>query len=151
MSRVSIFSARRRSGTTGSLIKVFLSEQFENVIVLSDEFYQEIMAHPIPADLEAMKLLSGSPAVMDLFLWLCYRCLKSRGLESIPLFGASGLTSQLGTVEYSRPRRFRAMLDQWLRTIHCLWPECPAEVSSDGNRLIIRPAIAIWPERAAID
>jgi Replication initiator protein A len=29
-----------------------LSDQFENVIVLSDEFYREVTAHPIPADLE---------------------------------------------------------------------------------------------------
>jgi Plasmid encoded RepA protein len=34
-----------------------LSEQFENVIVLSDEFYREITAHPIPADLGAVKVL----------------------------------------------------------------------------------------------
>jgi hypothetical protein len=32
-----------------------VSDQFENVIVLSDEFYREIIAHPIPADLEAVK------------------------------------------------------------------------------------------------
>ncbi len=37
-----------------------VSDQFENVIVLSDEFYREITAHPIPADLEAVKVLGGS-------------------------------------------------------------------------------------------
>ena len=40
-----------------------LSDQFENVIVLSDEFYRKITAHPIPADLEAVKVLAGAPAV----------------------------------------------------------------------------------------
>jgi hypothetical protein len=45
-----------------------ISDQFENVIVLSDEFYREITAHPIPADLEAVKVLAGAPAVLDLFL-----------------------------------------------------------------------------------
>ena len=40
------------------------------MIVLSDEFYQEITAHPIPADLEAVKVLAGAPAVLDLFMWL---------------------------------------------------------------------------------
>jgi hypothetical protein len=43
------------------------SERFENIIVLSDEFFQEIMAHPIPTDLEVVKLLSSAPAVLDLF------------------------------------------------------------------------------------
>jgi hypothetical protein len=32
-----------------------LSGGFENVIVLSDEFYKEVIAHPIPADIEAVK------------------------------------------------------------------------------------------------
>jgi len=60
-------------------------------------------AHPIPTDLEAVKVLSGAPAVLDLFMWLCYRCFVSRGQESIPLFGQYSLTTQLGSVEYSRP------------------------------------------------
>src|SRR5215472_6605349 len=32
-------------------------QNFENVIVLSDEFYKEVLAHPIPTDLEAVKVL----------------------------------------------------------------------------------------------
>jgi hypothetical protein len=43
-----------------------LSAEFENVIVLSDEFYQELAAHPVPNDLEAVKLFTASPAVLDL-------------------------------------------------------------------------------------
>ena len=34
----------------------------QNVIVLSEEFYREILDHPIPTDLEAAKALSSSPA-----------------------------------------------------------------------------------------
>jgi hypothetical protein len=45
------------------------SSGFENVIVLSDEFYKEIVAHPIPIDLDAVRLLSSSPATLDLFTW----------------------------------------------------------------------------------
>jgi len=98
-------------------------QYFENVIVLSEEFYQEVLAHPIPTDLEAVKVLSGAPAVLDLFMWLCHRCFVSHGDEAIPLFGKYGLTAQLGSVEYSRARRFRAMLDQWLGVIRALWPD----------------------------
>jgi hypothetical protein len=45
-----------------------LSSEFENVIVLSDEFYQELIAHPVPNDLDAVKVLAASPAVLDLFM-----------------------------------------------------------------------------------
>jgi hypothetical protein len=120
-----------------------LSPEFENVIVLSDDFYQEILGHPVPNDLEAVKVLAASPAVLDLYMWLSYRCFKSKRSEAIPIFGEFGLASQLGCVEYSRPRRFRAMLDQWLRTIRAIWPDCPADVSADGKGLVLRNAVAV--------
>jgi hypothetical protein len=68
-----------------------LSGDFENVIVLSDEFYSEITAHPIPTDLEAVKVLAGAPAVLDLFMWLSYRCFIAKREETIPIFGQYGL------------------------------------------------------------
>ena len=118
---------------------------FENIMVLSEEFYKEVIAHPIPTDLEAVKVLSGAPAVLDLFIWLCYRCFVSKGEESIPLFGKFGLANQLGSVEYSRPRRFRAMLDQWLGVVRALWPECPAQMTPDGHALKIGHTTAVLP------
>jgi Plasmid encoded RepA protein len=119
------------------------SERFENVIVLSDEFYAEVIAHPIPTDIEAVKVLASAPAVLDLFMWLVYRCFVAKREEQIPLFGAFGLTAQLGSIEYTRPRRFRAMLQQWLSTIHLVWPECPARICSDGQYLAVGPGKAI--------
>jgi hypothetical protein len=122
-----------------------LTHGFENVIVLSDEFFQEVMAHPIPTDLEAVKLLASAPAIMDLFVWLSYRCFTSKGKESIPIIGDFGLVRQIGTVEYARPRRFREKLERWLRTIRMVWPECPAKISSDGRHLVISHATAVRP------
>jgi hypothetical protein len=123
-----------------------VSDQFENVIVLSDEFYREIAAHPIPADLEAVKVLAGSPAVLDLFMWLSYRCFLAKGKETISLFGPYGLSSQIGSIEYARPRRFREKLEQWLEMIRVLWPGCPARISSDGTSLIVERGIAVLTE-----
>jgi hypothetical protein len=119
-----------------------LGEDFENVIVLSDEFYQEIICHPIPTDLEAVKVLAASPAVLDLFMWLSYRCFAAKGPETIPIFGPFGLISQIGSVEYSRERRFAAKLDQWLTTIRVMWPGCPARIV-DRKTLVIDHAIGL--------
>jgi hypothetical protein len=126
------------------------STEFKNVIVLSDDFYNEVLAHPVPNDLEAVKLLAASPAVLDLYMWLSYRCFKAKGPEAIPIFGPYGLASQLGSVEYSRPRRFRAMLEQWLRSIRAMWPGCPARISADGRSLQITYALAVMPAQAAL-
>ncbi|MBS1858464.1 MAG: replication initiator protein A [Acidobacteria bacterium] len=117
----------------------------ENVIVLSDEFYKEVIAHPIPADIEAVKAFGSAPAVLDLFMWLTYRCFTAKSEERIPLFGDFGLTAQLGSVEYSRPRRFRAMLEQWMAQVRTVWPECPAQICADGHYLRLSPAKAVLP------
>jgi len=117
--------------------------EFENVVVLSDEFYQEVISHPIPVDLDAVKVLASAPAVLDLFMWLSYRCFFAKGEESIPIFGSFGLAHQIGSIEYSRPRCFRAMLEQWLETIRTLWPECPARISADGESVVIARAASV--------
>lgn len=119
-----------------------VSDEFDNVIVLSDEFYTEVTSHPVPTDLEAVKVLTASPGLLDLFMWLSYRCFVSKGEESIPIFGPYGLVAQIGTVEYTRPRRLRARLEKWLDVIRAIWPQCPAHLT-DGDRLIVRPAAAI--------
>ena len=124
----------------------FLPGGFENEIVLSDEFYREIMNHPIPTDLEGAKVLSSSPAALDLFMWISYRCFSAKQEERIPLFGDFGLVNQLGSIEYARPRRFREQLNKWLTLIASLWPSCPAELSKDGMSLVLHPAFAITPQ-----
>ena len=87
----------------------------------------------------------SAPAILDLFMWLSYRCFFAKGRESIPLFGGFGLFHELGSIEYSRPRRFRAMLNQWLKTIRALWPDCPARISGDGQSLVIERATSVKP------
>ena len=120
-----------------------LSSEFGNVIVLTEDFYREVTEHPVPNDLDSVKVLASAPAVLDLYMWLSYRCFKAKGPESIPIFGQFGLVAQLGSVEYSRPRRFRGMLQQWLSVIRAMWPTCPAKLSRDGHRLLIDHAPAI--------
>ncbi|MEO8598146.1 MAG: replication protein RepA [Candidatus Solibacter sp.] len=130
--------------------EALLPGECQNMVLLSDEFYREILDHPIPTDLEAAKALSSCPAALDLFMWLSYRCFKARGKERIPLFGAFGLVSQLGNVEYARPRKFREKLERWLELVRTLWPECPASIHADGTALIVDRACAVHPDARVI-
>jgi hypothetical protein len=59
-----------------------------------------------------------------------------------------GLAHQIGTVEYSRSRRFRAMLEQWLAGIRVIWPECPARISPDGQSILVAQGTSILPTEA---
>jgi Plasmid encoded RepA protein len=114
-----------------------------NEVVLSNEFFREVITHSIPTDLEAAKALSSSPAALDLFMWLSYRCFTAKGSERVPIFGEFGLVSQLGSTEYARPRKFREKLERWLDLVRALWPSCPAVITPDGNSLLIQPAAAL--------
>jgi hypothetical protein len=138
MSEARIWYSRDRDQT-------LLPGDCQNAIVLSDEFYREILNHPIPTDLEAAKALSSSPAALDLFMWLSYRCFTARGRERVPLFGDFGLINQLGSAEYARPRKFREKLERWLDLIRAMWPECPAVIDRDGTGLMVGPANAVLP------
>jgi hypothetical protein len=62
---------------------------FQNEIVLSHEFFKEIMSRPIPTDMEGAKALSCSPAALDLFMWLSYRCFVAKGRERVRFLATS--------------------------------------------------------------
>ena len=67
----------------------------------------------------------------------------------MPLFGEFGFVSQLGSVEYARPRKFREKHDGWPTVIRTMWPECPAYIDRDGTGLIVDRARAVLPQDTA--
>jgi hypothetical protein len=116
-----------------------------NMISLSDSFWQEVQAHPIPVDNRVIRELTNIPGCLDLYMWLCWRCFHAKRTEYIPLFGNFGLASQLGVVDYSRDRNFRKRLREWLKLILLYWPDCPARVSADGAALTVGSSCGINP------
>lgn len=121
----------------------------ENTITLNKVFFDEIIAHPIPTDLEAVRALASSPGALDLYMWLSYRCFNVRGEDepAVPLFGPQGLVRQLGSDEYARERDFQRQLELWLHRVRGLWPQCPARLSAKGDYMLLRHAVANHPRR----
>jgi hypothetical protein len=123
----------------------------ENVVVLSQPFYEEIDAHRIPVEREVVAALANAPGVLDLYLRLVWKTWSLNGHSvHIPLFTPGGLADQLGSREYSADRFFRRKLTHWLAEVKTIWPQCPAEISIDGQTLILHssrkaPAIAALP------
>jgi hypothetical protein len=113
----------------------------DNLIVLSEAFYDEIDQHRIPVEREVVALLANAPGVLDLYVWLVWKTwsLKDHCVR-IPLFGVGGLSEQLGTEEYSADRFFRRKIHRWLDEVQTLWPGCPARISKDGQNLILYSA-----------
>ena len=119
------------------------------MVTLSEPFWQEIEAHPIPVDLAAVRSLAHNPGCLDFYMWLTWRCFNARRTESIPLFGDTGLIAQLGVANYSRNRNFRKRLQSWLQIVRLHWPDCPARLSPNGGELMIRPSAAICGRSSA--
>ena len=55
------------------------SSLWESKIELGEKFFQEIIEHPIPLDLNTLKALKRSPLGLDLYLWLTYRTFALNG------------------------------------------------------------------------
>ena len=46
---------------------------WESKIELGEKFFQEIIRHPVPLDMNTLKALKRSPLGLDLYMWLVYR------------------------------------------------------------------------------
>jgi hypothetical protein len=112
----------------------------DNIITLSEPFWDEIRQHSIPADLNVVRALVNAPGCLDLYLWLVWRCFKLKRDAHIPLFGTYGLCQQLGTDDYLRARDLRRTILRWLHVIQVFWTDCPASVGNDGQSLRLQPA-----------
>ncbi len=85
--------------------------------------------------------LPAAPGVLDFYVWLAWKSFTLRGhMARIPLLGPSGLAAQLGNAPYGVERTFRLTVHRWLRTVRALWPECPANLASDGDCLTVQPS-----------
>ncbi len=137
--------SKARIWSSGHSDQETLRYESQNEILLSPGFFNEILDHPIPTDMEAPKALSYSPAALDLFTWLSYRYFVAKGRERVPLFGDNGLVSQFGSADSGRPRKFRERLEGWLNLVRSIWPECPASIDSNGTGLFAVRANAVLP------
>ena len=113
-------------------------EASDNTIKLSEAFYQEIAAHPIPLEREVIAALAHAPGLLNFYMWLVWRSCTVNGRPvSIPLIAEHGLNQQLGSAEYTQPRLFGFKIRTWLRQVKALWPECPVAVSPAGDSLVV--------------
>lgn len=46
---------------------------FPSTVRLSGDFFDEVMGHPVPVDIGALRALRGSPLRLDIYCWLTYR------------------------------------------------------------------------------
>lgn len=100
------------------------------LLVLSRDFYEELIAHPVPLDQRVLRALTSSFA-LDLYAWTTYRMSRLRRPVSIPWLE---LARQFGSREKAL-RNFRIETRRALERIRLFYPELRFEVRREGLRL----------------
>ena len=98
---------------------------WDSTIRLGEEFFTEIIRHPIPLDLNALRALKRSPLGLDLYCWLTYRTftlkapLRLSWKQIYRQFGANPANAG----KHSTVKSFRVVCLRELKKIKRAWPD----------------------------
>jgi hypothetical protein len=93
---------------------------FPEQVRLSEPFYQQLRAHPVPLDEAALRQLRSSSMALDIYLWLAYRLHSLRGPTKVPLVA---LRQQFGAGGYRELWAFRQQFREALELALAVYPE----------------------------
>jgi hypothetical protein len=108
---------------------------WKSSVTLSESFYKELIEHPVPVDLRAIKALKRSPLALDIYVWSTYRASYAKRPSTIPW---AALAMQFGS-DYGRLRDFRAAFLAELNKVAVVYPALQFDPSEDG--LIVKPSL----------
>lgn len=112
---------------------------WDSTIQLGARFFNEIIASPVPLDMNVLKAMKRSPLGLDLYLWLTYRLfgltepLSLTWRQLYRQFGSNPARADTRTVA-----NFRADVLRELEKLQDAWPDL--DYSTPKGRLMLRPA-----------
>ena len=107
---------------------------WESKVTLSEPFFREVIEHPVPIDMRALKALKRSPLAIDIYCWLTHRMSYLPRPTEIPW---AALAAQFGA-EYGRLRDFKAAFVAELRKVLAVYPD--ARVNEGDLGLLLTPS-----------
>ena len=123
---------------------------WESKIELSEKFFNEIINHPVPLDMNTLKALKRSSLGLDLYLWLVYRTFPLRAplrLTWRHLYQQFGV-HPANASDKNIVNRFRTHALRELKKIQLAWPEL--NYATAPGLLILLPSVpAIAPVAAS--
>ena len=100
------------------------SSLWESKIRLGEDFFNEIINHPVPLNLNTLNALKRSPLGLDLYLWLVYRTFTLRAPLRLTwrlLYGQFGAHPDKASDKFI-VRNFRTKCLRELKKIKIAWP-----------------------------
>lgn len=107
---------------------------WQSSVTLSEQFFKEIIEHPIPIDLRALKALKQSPLCLDIYIWLTYRVSYLKSDIVIPW---EALAAQFGS-DYGRIRDFKEAFVKALSRVYVVYGAARFSVEERG--LLVKPS-----------
>lgn len=114
---------------------------FSSRVLLSENFFKELMESPVPLDMRALRVLKNSPSALDLYCYLTYRFFALRNRTTVPW---AELKQQFGS-EVSNPRKFKWQFAQALKSVLAVY-DCKVDLAETG--LILSPSKTSVPKIA---
>ena len=113
---------------------------WESKIELGEKFFQEIIRHPVPLDLNTLAALKRSSLGLDLYLWLTYRTFSLRAPQRLSwrqVYRQFGVDPAKASDHYT-VKNFRYKVLRELKKIKIAWPEL--NYSTARGFLILYPS-----------
>ena len=117
-------------------------------ILLSEQFFNEVIRNPVPLDTNILKALKRSPLGLDLYVWLVYRTFS---LDAPLRLSWAMLYRQFGAdPEKARDKRtvdnFRTDCLRELKKIKIAWPELQYSIErgrrgENGGGLVLKTSV----------
>ena len=113
---------------------------WESKVRLSEVFFNEIVSHPVPLDMNTLKALKRSPLGLDLYLWLTYRIFALTTPQRLTwrhLYRQFGVDPEKAS-DKRTVQNFRSRTVYELAKIKLAWPEL--NYTTAPGLLILHPS-----------
>ena len=123
---------------------------WDSKILLSEAFFNEIISHPVPLDMNTLKALKRCALGLDLYLWLTYRTFALRTPQRLTwrrLYRQFG-TDPAKSSDKFIVRNFRQNVLRELQKIKLAWPELNY-TTAPGVLILLPSTPAIAPVAAS--
>ena len=117
---------------------------WQSKIELGEKFFQEIIRHPVPLDMNTLKALKRSTLGLDLYLWAVYRTFsltRPQRLSWKQLYRQFGVDPSRASDNVT-VQRFRKSCLRELKKIKLAWPEL--------NYTTAKGVLILFPSKPAI-
>jgi len=107
---------------------------WQSTVTLTEPFFREVIEHPVPIDIRALKAIKRSPLAIDLYCWLTYRMSYLNKPTEIPW---PALAAQFGS-DYSRMHDFKVKVLKELVKVMAVYNGVNAAEGKYG--LLLKPS-----------